>query len=316
MALLQKLLDLRITPVRFDLEARSTLRTPEYKGALLRGGFGYFYRNMMCTTGAPSCEGCPHLTSCAYSVVFETPTAKDESSPLKKVPHAPHPFIMVPPLDGRSSIPEGAHQFVDITFIGAGVSHLPDFIRVFEAMGASGKFGGAFKVSGVRSLTGAKPLLYDGRTRRTLASPIPWTPERIVRDFRRVHLQFLTPLRMRTRGDYNSNPAFGDVAQSLIGRLHLLSMVHGSGSADREWTRSLLRQADFVVTEQRHFMPFEWGHTSGSQARRVRYDGVVGALSARGELGELVLALQAGELLNIGSNTSMGLGKFRAIFEE
>lgn len=53
---------------------------------------------------------------------------------------------------------------------------------------------------------------------------------------------------------------------------------------------------------------------SGRQHRRVAMDGVVGSLTASGDLTALAPAFRAGELLNIGSGTSMGLGRYRATY--
>src|SRR5574341_1022656 len=52
---------LRIAPLRLRLETVGPFRTPEYKGALFRGGFGQFFRDLVCVTRAPVCTGCRHL---------------------------------------------------------------------------------------------------------------------------------------------------------------------------------------------------------------------------------------------------------------
>ena len=44
------LLSLRVTPLRFRLETLGPFRVPEYKGALFRGGFGQFFRDLVCIT--------------------------------------------------------------------------------------------------------------------------------------------------------------------------------------------------------------------------------------------------------------------------
>ena len=97
-----KLLSLGVTPLRFRLETMGPFRVPEYKGALFRGGFGQFFRDLVCITRAPACTGCARLASCAYSLVFETPVQPETFTVLRKYPNAPHPFVMTPPLDART----------------------------------------------------------------------------------------------------------------------------------------------------------------------------------------------------------------------
>ena len=96
----------QIAPLRFHLETTGPFRVPEYKGGLFRGGFGQFFRDLVCQTRAPKCTGCPHLETCAYAVVFETPV-NSTFSVLRKYPNAPHPFTMTPPLDSRTQLGAG-----------------------------------------------------------------------------------------------------------------------------------------------------------------------------------------------------------------
>jgi hypothetical protein len=47
----------------------------------------------------PVCDGCALLDSCPYSIVFETSAIPEEFTVLRNYPRAPHPFVVVPPLD-------------------------------------------------------------------------------------------------------------------------------------------------------------------------------------------------------------------------
>ena len=72
------LLSLGITPLRFRLETLGPFRVPEYKGALFRGGFGQFFRDLVCITRAPVCTGCPHLALVRVLAGFrDTGSARD-----------------------------------------------------------------------------------------------------------------------------------------------------------------------------------------------------------------------------------------------
>jgi len=191
-----KLLSLGVTPLRFRLETMGPFRVPEYKGALFRGGFGQFFRDLVCITRAPVCTGCAHLARCAYSLVFETPVQPETFTVLRKYPNAPHPFVMTPPLDARTAIAAGVEMALDVTLIGRGVEYLPHFIYVLEKMGASGRYGGRFRVRSVVSpVDGA--AVYDGATRRIVRPPVEWRGED-GRAARSIQLDFQTPLRMRT----------------------------------------------------------------------------------------------------------------------
>jgi hypothetical protein len=306
---------LRIAPLSLRLETVGPFRAPEFKGALFRGGLGQFFREMVCTTRLPVCKGCSEVGTCGYSTVFETPVIPERLSVLRKYPNAPHPFVLTPPLDGRTTIPAGASMELGLTLIGDGIEHLPDFVAVFDAMGRSGRYGGPFRV---RSVVGAEEparMVYDGDTRRLVGEPPLWRPSATTGAVRRLDLEFVTPLRIRTDGRYNSRPGFVALTHALLRRVHLLNAVHGDGDAAAVWMYPLLRQADQVKTERADFQLYAWDRMSGRQGRRVQMDGVLGRLTAAGELTELAPYFEAGVWLQVGSGTSMGLGKYVVRFE-
>ena len=311
-----RLSSLRVSPLCFRIETLGPFRVPEYKGSLFRGGFGEYFRDLVCVTRAPVCTGCAHLSACAYSTVFETPVDAERFAVLKKYPNAPHPFTLVPPLDARMSLPPRTVLELGITLIGRGIEHLPHFIRVFESMGADGRYGGRFRLRSVASAVEAGRVIFDGATRRFLAEPPLWRPAETAPAVRRVTLEFLTPLRLRTEGRYNSRPDFVAITQALLRRIHLLSAIYGDGvDGDHTWMHPLLGQADAVRTVRAEFQMYQWDRMSGRQGRRVQMDGVVGRLEAEGDLGELAVYLRAGEWLSVGSGTSMGMGRYRMRME-
>ena len=311
---------LKIAPIRFHLRTTTAFQLPQYKGAIFRGGFGQFFRDLVCVTRAPVCAGCTHLSSCAYSIVFETPVIPENFSVLRKYPNAPHPFVLGPPLDARETLPAGVELCLDFTLVGRGLDYFPHFIRVVDAMGHAGRYGGAFRIERITSAcqrdspANGHAVLFDGRLRKITADPPLWNCAAEPSPVKSLRLEFVTPLRMRTEGRYNPSPDFVAVTHALLGRLHLLTAIYGGGTADRAWLRPLMAQADTVRTERAEFEMFRWDRMSGRQQRRVAMDGVVGSLTASGDLTALAPAYRAGELLNIGSGTSMGLGKYRAVY--
>jgi hypothetical protein len=309
------LLSLRITPLRFRLETLGPFRVPEYKGALFRGGFGQFFRDLVCITRAQVCTDCPHLSSCSYSLVFETPVQPDTFTVLRKYPNAPHPFVMTPPLDARTAMPAGVELFLDVTLIGPGSEFLPHFIYVLEKMGASGRYGGRFALRSVLSAVDGA-VVYDGAMRRILRPPAEWR-DGDAQPVRSIQLDFQTPLRMRTDGQYNTAPNFTQIAQALLRRLSLLGAIYGAPPAEgNDWLHRLMAQVDQARTESAEFRVYHWDRMSGRLGRRVQMDGVVGRVRATGDLTELAPWFRLGEWVHVGSGTSMGMGKYRMETED
>ena len=309
----QAAISFRLIPLRFQLETTSTFGAPEFKGALFRGGFGKYFRELVCITRAPECGGCPHLVACPYSIVFETPVQKERFSVLRKYPNAPHPFVMTPPLDDRRRISPGTKLELAVTLIGENIRYLPHFIRVIEALGASGRFGGGFRV---HSVTSGTHLVYDGRMRRLVGTPESWSSNPALRvEPKFLDIYAVTPLRMRTEGKYNHTPTFVEIMQALLRRIGLLEALYGNGEAT-DWqgtVHRVMEQVDRVETENADFEVYAWDRQSGRQGRRVPMDGVVGCWRVRGDFKEILPWLQIGEQVHVGSGTSMGMGKIQVI---
>jgi hypothetical protein len=313
-SLLTRLHSLEVSPLRFYLVTGRDFRLPVYKGSVFRGGFGQLFREIACLSRASDCHGCRHLDSCGYSQVFESPILPGQANILTKYPQAPHPFVLSPPLDDRTYLPAGSKLELDITLIQSARRWFPHFIFVFDELGRRGNYGGPYRIDQVTSRIDGRTL-FDGAARKIVEDPaaVSWSEE--VHPVQRLGLEFVTPLRIRTQGEYNTNPDFVAFVHALLGRLHLLTTIYGGQSESREWMRPLMAQADHVKTEQREFRMFPWDRTSGRQHRRVPMDGVLGRLIAQGNLAPFLPALRAGELLHVGSGTSMGLGKYRVIHE-
>src|SRR5437868_986950 len=99
--MVQNLPRLSVFPLTIHCETTGAVKLPEYAGGVFRSGFGYFFRNLVCTTAQPTCTGCPVLADCPYSAVFETPVLADRFPILRKYPNAPHPFVLAPEQMGR-----------------------------------------------------------------------------------------------------------------------------------------------------------------------------------------------------------------------
>jgi CRISPR-associated endoribonuclease Cas6 len=179
-------------------------------------------------------------------------------------------------------------------------------------MGASGRYGGRFALRSVLSAVDGA-VVYDGAARRILRPPVEWRGGED-QPARRIQLDFQTPLRMRTEGQYNTSPNFTQIAQALLRRLSLLGAIYGASAAEgNDWLHRLMAQVDQVRTESAEFHVYHWDRMSGRLGRRVQMDGVMGSVRVSGDLTELAPWFRLGEWVHVGSGTSMGMGKYRML---
>ncbi|HXQ23466.1 MAG TPA: hypothetical protein VN812_17445, partial [Candidatus Acidoferrales bacterium] len=223
-AVLDELGKLRFARFRFRLRAQTALYLPPYKGSTLRGGFGLAFKDAVCVVSHRDCDRCLLRSKCAYPYIFETPVPED-SRRMASVEHAPHPFVIQPPLDDHTQYAIGDQLEFGLVLIGRAIDYLPYFIFAFEHLGSGRGIGraiephaeggklrarserGKFAVEGVFALNGqgeGTPV-YDGRA-RALSGTIH--AETIVSRFPRplgegqgegtprLSLHFLTPTRL------------------------------------------------------------------------------------------------------------------------
>ena len=156
---------LRLTRFRLCLKARTPLLLPAYKGSALRGGFGQVFRRIACLGADHGATHCLLSDRCPYHYIFETPPPAG-SVVLDKVPTAPQPFVIEPPLENKRGYEPGEELVFHLVLIGKALDYLPYFIYTFDELGrvGLGRGKGNYTLESVAWLdaTEAAIPLYDG----------------------------------------------------------------------------------------------------------------------------------------------------------
>lgn len=310
------------------LRARVTMRLlegaalPRFKGAMLRGGFGYAFQRAACPQACwRNSEACTITPLCPYRWVFETPHPPD-------VPHlhglrdVPRPFVIEPPLDDRTSYAAGdALEFV-LVLIGRGIDHLPYFLFAFEQLGRMGlgKQRARARLERVEALTAWQPtgrVIYRDGEVLTSSEPLPTIePEMIAARARNLppdlRLHLFTPLRLKAGGVFLEQIEPAVLVQAICWRLNALATFHGGVPWEVDY-RPLVAQAREIALEQAQTTWVDWGRTSGRGGRQQHMvlGGIVGSAVLRGVPPEARMVLLAGSLLHVGKACVFGHGGIR-----
>jgi hypothetical protein len=320
--------DTVVLPVALPLlRTRVTLRLlddthlPMFKGALLRGGFGYAFQRAACPQ---TCWGRSHVcltrTLCPYRWVFETPHPPDVAH-LHDLRDVPRPFVIEPPLDGRTRYTAGDALEFGLVLIGRGADYLPYFLFAFEHLGRMGlgKQHARARLERVEALApwqptgpvvyqdghgmqnpGALPFI-DSATIAARAGALPAD----------LRLALHTPLRVKTQGDWLRRLDLAVLVQSICWRLHALSIFHGGGpwAVDHQ---ALITQASAVVVQQEQVQWVDWGRTSRREGREQHMilGGIVGSAVLRSVAPDVRTMLLAGSQVHIGKACVFGHGGY------
>lgn len=300
---------------RFEFQAIEPIELPPYSGSSWRGLLGYGLRRTVCVTRQQSCDSCLLRGSCAYSVLFESPSPGSHMQARTNA--VPHPFVISPPVQEPRSIAAGASLRLGVTLVGRGLATLPYLIRGFELAGEQGigKGHGRFALSGVRleRVPGSDDwrLLYRaGEDRLQDVQPEPGSAGTAEN---RVWISLRTPLRIKREGRLIGPGEFTaqQMLQQLRWRIDALARLYGEQKEPVDWS-AFDTAAQHVSLAEKRLIWRDWTRYSSRQKELMQMGGLMGDLRLEGEgLAALWPYLWIGQWLHLGKATSMGLGCYR-----
>lgn len=335
-------LDLPILRARVTMRLLDDARLPAYKGGMLRGGFGYAFQRSSCPQECWShSDSCAVSALCPYRWVFETPHPPGVSH-LHDLQDVPRPFVIEPPLDGRTHYAAGDALEFGLVLIGRGIDHLPYFLFGFEQFGRMGlgRATARARLERVEALAPWQPvgsvIYQDGRVlsanderrtmndeRRPTTGQEPRTDRLPIYDAATIaaraatlpadmRLTLRTPLRVKARGELLRVIDPAALVQAACWRLNALATFHGGGP----WPvahRVLAAQAQGIAVEQAQVRWEDWERTStrDAQPRKMTLGGMLGSAVLRGVPPEVRTVLLAGSLVHVGKACVFGHGEYR-----
>ena len=309
--------DFSLCSLEFTLSSQEDFPLPSFKGSTLRGAFGYAFKKAVCITRhQPQCENCILTANCAYSYIFETPRPAG-AKVMRKYEKVPHPFILRPPLTTERLIKTGQEFSFGLVLIGRARDYLPYFVLVMEELAARGLGRERGKCRLQQASDSRGLVIYNhekrellpaqGETGADLLSRAGSPPERLT-------IEFQTPLRLVRERKIIRKLTFQDLYRSLLRRLAILQRFHCDLTPEIDF-RGLIDQAATIETiaDETHWQ--ESRRYSTRQKANMSTSGLVGRLTFSGDLKPFWPVLVLGTYVNVGKNTSFGLGRYRIIEE-
>ena len=315
-----QLTDFRVARFRLTCRARTALCLPEYKGATLRGGFGYVFRRIACLGSERGSGDCLLGEQCVYHYIFETPPPSG-SVVLDKVPTAPHPFVIEPPLETKQLYEPGEQLIFHLVLIGRALDYLAYFIYAFDELGrvGFGKGRGTYTLETVEWLdaTGTAVPLYENGRRVLKGSFSPLTIADLLlpapRSF--LTLRFLTPTRLKFENHLSRECEFHLLFRNLSRRLGMLGYFHCGEEFPPE-QREFIERARAIEAQDSNLHWVDWERYSTRQRTTMRLGGIVGQVTFRGDYSEFLPYLLLGTYTHVGKGTTFGLGQYEIVMNQ
>lgn len=299
-----------------EAAADRPLRIPGHAGALLRGTFGNALRDMVCATGAPTCDGCRLATNCRYREIF-FPLPPESGHALQKFSAIPAPYVLHVSDNDRLGFDAGQPLRFGVTLIGRAGQHVSLVVRALVRALATGwtrqRVELAIRAIQLQTAEGEAPL-----TVRDTAAPLPATDRLdgagvVTKNPgpRRIVLRFTSPahLRQENRTASATGLQARTVLMGLARRTSLLADFHGESPLGLDFP-ALAELAGQARIVSRDLAWREWRRYSARQGREMPMGGLVGQLEIEGPLQPFLPLLAFGRRLHLGKHASFGLGAY------
>ena len=321
---LDQLKNLSVSRFEIVLQAQAEAILPALIGSTLRGAFGHALKAISCSVQHRDCEKCFLSEACLYPTVFE-PTS------MSKIKDLPRPFVFQPPIppltreisEGKVlklRVAERGKISFGLTLVGDAVKKLPYFVYAFELMARHGLGATrqAFSISEVFYMDAddCKHSIYQPNLPKI--SPFQETnlAELIEQRLSKIKLtqnlkiQFQTPLRIRRNRELLEKITFSEIFKQCSLRLKFLSENYGT-RLEYDY-QTLMKNAEAVQTVSDKLWKHEFSRRSNRQNKTFDLDGILGEIDFQSDDFSMFLPfIAACEFLNIGSASSLGLGKYQ-----
>jgi len=296
---------------RLRFKAPTQREPSQYLGSAWRGAFGHALKKAVCVTGLRDCRACMLYRSCTYPYVFETPPPSDAEK-MRRYPAAPHPFVLVVPMVGLERAKDG-NCLLGLNLIGRAIGSLGHIVFALQRAGEGGVGDGRHRYC----LIGTEQWRPDGWTSIDEGSgalaPLSITTMATPPIPRRVQIHFVTPLRVKRRGELvgAEDLRFADLFGSLLRRISMLSYFHTDSPLETEF-KELVEASRRVEFQRAELQWHDWNRYSSRQDTRMKLGGVRGKMVLEGEALEPFWPyLWLGQWTHAGHAASMGLGRMR-----
>lgn len=266
-----------------------------YPYHLTRGVFGKIVHDEVCLNPSlKNCDSCNETAKCPFTQIFEV--MLPPSHPLYgKYTKPPVPYIIYPDLGGRSKFAGRDLYNIELTLVGKAIEYdtflLQSVQRISEGKGILYK---KLECTGIETMVGddkRSHLRFDIKTQPAS----------------HLKLRFNTPLILKIKDKPAVNLPFEVLTERLNERIALFCYLYCDGNLpDLKSFRKQIDTEGYIDS----FYPVEVEISDGGRKQTPPKEGILGSVAYRGNIGDYLPVIRAGEVLHLGSYPNYGLGKY------
>ncbi len=262
-----------------DVFINSKLKPPYFTGSMLRGTFGYALKRVTCINPSYSCDGCFAKDNCLYYNFFE----KQNSF---------HPY--------RFDVKLNSETFdFSLYIFSSATKNLPFILSALHKMITENGLGKEkIRFKNLEILVNKQPIYSNGEFKKLENTPKEFQLDSYCRN---VKIKLLTPLRIKKKNKLlREDLELEDILRSIYQREQ--ELISGKRVHSLNYTPKVGTTLKLLQYKQLR-------RKSNRQKQILRIDGLIGEMVATNIDKESYRLLKLGELIGVGKQTVMGLGK-------
>lgn len=325
---------LPLARLQLELESLETIEVPPYKGDLLRMALLWWLSEFWCPEEQRCCHGCRHPDVCLFGQLCEPAVNPAWSSATRRlIGDSPPPaYTLWDMRDRRTHIVAGSTWAFELTWVGrTAMQQIPAIVAAVQR-GAEQGMGRIRWRNQVRRVSawlpgdiqprvladteayhGAETLIWkENQVEDAVfdySQAVQWA-EQWPAPVQTLHIDYLSPVKLKERGEWVEIPEFSAIARALTRRLRILSEVYGGGEWPHAEYGPLLDLADNVILEhhETHWLDYE---RRSKQSGLYTIEGFVGPAWYTAEgFRPWLPVLWLGQWLHIGKSYVIGSGRY------
>ncbi|MEN8907559.1 MAG: CRISPR system precrRNA processing endoribonuclease RAMP protein Cas6 [Clostridiales bacterium] len=297
--------------IKFNLVCTKDIKFNKFEGSMFRGGFGYIFKDIVCSNKSDDCVICSDVTNCPYAKLFRGIIKEDEKFKSATI-NMPVPFVISMPFQGKDEIKINETFSLEVNLIGKAIDYLQYFIYCFDNLGKRGvgKSKGKYGMISVECKDSRDIIYIDNLLIEENIKVMNFDDD--YKGKSKAIINFITPVRIIEKGHFRRDIDFEVILKNILRRIELISYFHCDKKLEIDYD-NLLDEVRNIEIEDRNLTLFNWSRFA-SNKNNVNMSGYRGYMKGIGVFKSIIPYFNMGEIVYVGKGCSFGMGKYKINF--
>lgn len=225
-----------------------------------------------------------------------------------------NPYVLIPPDTKKKIYFEKEELNFKILLLGEGVQYARQLVNAIQQIRKLGLGASRYKFE-LNKITHSldQRIIWEKAHFYEIAIRSAALPYHCLPDVSQLHIQMLTPLRIRRNGNLLEELDFTTIIRNIARRIEMITERYGGWCDQLEIGRILELSGDVSVIRQKTEI-LNMERYSNRLGKKMDFSGLVGDIWFEGDLTPFVPWLYAAQIVHFGRNTTFGMGRTKMEF--